>query len=224
VAQFDFGIIHCDNWWENETEWHRKWKSYFPIDWQEIVHFDGESGEKHIADVKTDSGFVLEFQNYPMPLEELKSRESFYKKMLWIINGEKFEKNFHILGKLPSPSDKKFDDIAFSTTKKDFLGRMFWKYSENQNWDTDSDEIVLFRMYDFFEIEKDVEKSYIGHHLFDWKKARDVWYHSNCDVFFDFGGEDLWKLMKYGKNRILCVRKINKDYFIKRAIGNNNKT
>jgi competence protein CoiA len=52
----------CDPWWENETEWHRAWKGQFPADWQEIVH-PGENGEKHIADVKTDQGWVLEFQH-----------------------------------------------------------------------------------------------------------------------------------------------------------------
>jgi competence CoiA-like predicted nuclease len=23
---------NCDSWWENETKWHRQWKSYFPIE------------------------------------------------------------------------------------------------------------------------------------------------------------------------------------------------
>ena len=28
----------CDPWWENKTEWHRKWQAEFPDAWQEIVH------------------------------------------------------------------------------------------------------------------------------------------------------------------------------------------
>ena len=40
------GNRNCDPWWENETEWHRSWKGYFPKEWQEVVHFD-ESDEKH---------------------------------------------------------------------------------------------------------------------------------------------------------------------------------
>src|SRR5579872_4564917 len=52
----------CDLWWENETEWHRAWKGHFPAEWQEIVH-QAQNGEKHIADVKTDLGWVLEFQH-----------------------------------------------------------------------------------------------------------------------------------------------------------------
>ncbi len=52
----------CDPWWENETEWHRSWKDNFPKGWQEVVHFD-ETGEKHIADVRTDCGCVIEFHH-----------------------------------------------------------------------------------------------------------------------------------------------------------------
>ena len=44
----------CDPWWENETEWHRAWKNEFPTDWQEIIQ-TAENGERHIADVKTET-------------------------------------------------------------------------------------------------------------------------------------------------------------------------
>ena len=49
----------CDPWWENETEWHRAWKDQFPADWQEVVCY-AEDGERHIADVKTHAGWVIE--------------------------------------------------------------------------------------------------------------------------------------------------------------------
>src|SRR5215475_7083918 len=52
----------CDHWWETETEWHRAWKNHFPEDWQEKVR-RSQDGEKHIADVETDRGVVLEFQH-----------------------------------------------------------------------------------------------------------------------------------------------------------------
>jgi len=38
------GKRNCDPWWENETEWHRSWKRKFPLDWQEVIHFD-DNGE-----------------------------------------------------------------------------------------------------------------------------------------------------------------------------------
>ncbi len=53
----------CDPWWENETEWHRNWKDQFPEAWQEYV-YRADDGEKHIADVRTDKGWVIEFQAF----------------------------------------------------------------------------------------------------------------------------------------------------------------
>jgi len=78
----------CDRWWEPETEWHRAWKNLFPEDWQEIIH-PTESGEKHIADVKTESGVVLEFQHSCLREDERKAREKFYPKMVWVVNGRR---------------------------------------------------------------------------------------------------------------------------------------
>lgn len=76
----------CDQWWENETEWHRSWKNKFPKDWQEVIHFD-DNGEKHIADVKTESGWTIEFQHSFLRSEERRSRNAFYKKIVWVVNG-----------------------------------------------------------------------------------------------------------------------------------------
>lgn len=77
---------HCDPWWENETIWHRMWKDYFPNDWQEVVHFD-KTGEKHFADVKTESGWAIEFQHSYLKPEERRSRNTFYNKLVWVVNG-----------------------------------------------------------------------------------------------------------------------------------------
>lgn len=77
---------NCDKWWENETEWHRLWKNSFPKDWQEVIHYDS-SGEKHIADVKTLSGWILEFQHSYLKPEERLSRNAFYPKLIWVVDG-----------------------------------------------------------------------------------------------------------------------------------------
>lgn len=82
------GTRMCDPWWENETEWHRKWKEYFPIDWQERVQF-AEDGEKHIADVKTGRDWVLEFQHSYLKPEERRARTAFYPKLVWVIDGNR---------------------------------------------------------------------------------------------------------------------------------------
>lgn len=82
------GRRNCDPWWENETEWHRSWKGLFPKEWQEVVHFD-KSGEKHIADVKTQNGWVLEFQHSVINAEERQSRDSFYRNLVWVVDGRR---------------------------------------------------------------------------------------------------------------------------------------
>ena len=80
------GRRNCDPWWENESEWHRSWKGQFPNDWQEIIHHD-DNGEKHVADVKTQNGYVLEFQHSYLNPEERRSRNAFYRPLVWIVNG-----------------------------------------------------------------------------------------------------------------------------------------
>jgi hypothetical protein len=76
----------CDPWWEPETEWHRAWKNQFPPERQEVIH-QSEAGEKHIADVKTEYRVVLEFQHSHLRREERESRETFYQKMVWVVDG-----------------------------------------------------------------------------------------------------------------------------------------
>jgi len=103
----------CDPWWESETEWHRLWKGYFPCQNQEVIHFDDKTGEKHIADIKTNNGMIMEIQNSPIDELEMLSREHFYGKMMWIVNGEKFKNNFTVLGKLPDPKSKIAQEVFF---------------------------------------------------------------------------------------------------------------
>lgn len=94
----------CDPWWENETDWHRRWKHFFPEAWHEVVQHDPETGEKHIADVRTANELVIELQHSAMPHDELRSREAFYKRMIWIVDATPFASQFAIEEhKLPDP-------------------------------------------------------------------------------------------------------------------------
>ena len=86
------GNRNCDPWWENETNWHRSWKNNFPIDWQEVVH-SAENGEKHIADVKTENGWVIEFQHSYLKPDERHSRSTFYNKLVWVVDGMRRERD-----------------------------------------------------------------------------------------------------------------------------------
>jgi hypothetical protein len=93
------GRKNCDRWWESETDWHRSWKNNFPADWQEIIHTDPTTSEKHIADVKTPGGLVLEFQHSPINPNEVSAREDFYRNLIWIVDGlrNELDKNFFSL-------------------------------------------------------------------------------------------------------------------------------
>jgi competence protein CoiA len=86
------GGHHCDPWWENETEWHRAWKNRFPTNWQEVVR-KADNGAKHIADVLTDQGWVLEFQHSHIPPEERRTRDTFYTKLVWVVNGTRLKRD-----------------------------------------------------------------------------------------------------------------------------------
>lgn len=79
-----------DHWWESETKWHRNWKECFPEEWQEIVHCASD-GERHIADVKTAYGLVIEFQHSDISAEERRSREEFYGPMCWVVDGQRLK-------------------------------------------------------------------------------------------------------------------------------------
>ena len=84
--------ITCDPWKDSETAWHRYWKDAFPFDCQEVVHVDDTTHEKHIADVRTDAGFVVEVQHSPISETEARSRENFYTDMIWIVDAR------HLIG------------------------------------------------------------------------------------------------------------------------------
>ena len=81
-----------DHQWEPETEWHRRWKGYFAVECQEVIH-QASNGERHIADVKTQCGLVIEFQNSSICEEERRSREGFYRPMVWVVNGQRLARD-----------------------------------------------------------------------------------------------------------------------------------
>ena len=88
------GERNCDDWWEPETLWHRAWKNNFLPEWQETILYDEKTNEKHIADVLTSYGLVIEFQHSAIDKEECISREAFYKNMVWVVDGTRLKGDF----------------------------------------------------------------------------------------------------------------------------------
>lgn len=77
----------CDPWLEGETKWHRAWKGRFPRRCQEFKVVDPATGKWHVADVRTDSGLVIEFQHSAIRSDQIQSREDFYGNMVWVVDG-----------------------------------------------------------------------------------------------------------------------------------------
>ncbi|KAF2082082.1 competence protein CoiA [Flavobacterium sharifuzzamanii] len=98
---------NCDLWKEAETEWHRSWKNKFPSEWQEKII--KKNNEKHIADIFTDNGIVIEFQNSMISSSTIAEREMFYEKMIWVINAQTFKNNLITENK----SDKHLAEIDY---------------------------------------------------------------------------------------------------------------
>ena len=69
-------------------------KNSFPEAWQEISHIDTATGTKHIADVKSDYELIIEFQHSPISSTEVQSRETFYKNMVWVVDGTRLKKDY----------------------------------------------------------------------------------------------------------------------------------
>ncbi len=88
------GDTNCDKWYEPETEWHRAWKNKFPTEQQECILYDDKSGEKHIADVRTAHGLVIEFQHSFLNPDERAARETFYKNMVWVVDGTRLKRDY----------------------------------------------------------------------------------------------------------------------------------
>ena len=223
----------CDAWWENETDWHRDWKKLFPQNQQEVIHFAAD-GEKHIADVKTDAGLVVELQNSPISLAELQSREAFYDNMIWIVNAQRFQSGFHILTPLPPPNSALAQDIyivrpprfPFDPTAPGFRLTNRPIIVKKKHVRVSGDGITTIDLggvsaanspYRLSLHPEDILNEIAGldtpYHFLDWRKPQTAWVSATRPVYFDFPGQSLWRLDKF-QERYLCVEKVDRNELI----------
>lgn len=166
-----------------ETPWHRNWKMAFPATYREICFWEEKTQQQHRADVYTPCGTTLEFQNSPISLEELESREAFYPKLVWVLNGKKF-KGFRILKHLPDVDDPRLSGFEFC------LG----------------DHLAMIRKSDLLHgrgrpkelnfYHPELKKIPLTSHYYSfcWKHPHRVWYQSKCPIIVDLGGHFLYQL------------------------------
>jgi hypothetical protein len=166
-----------------ETPWHRNWKKEFPLSFREVAHFDEQSRELHRSDVHTPCGTTIEFQNSPITMKELISREAFYPKLVWVLNGKKF-KGFRILKSLPDVDDPKLLDYDFCQSDHLCMVRKSDLLQGHQKP----------KRLNFYHAEiKDVKfTSY--YYSFCWKHPHSVWYQAKAPIIVDLGGHFLYQL------------------------------
>lgn len=176
-----------------ETPWHRDWKKAFPLSYREVSFVDNGLGQLHRADIHTPCGTTLEFQNSPICMEELRSREAFYPKLIWVLNGKKF-KGFRILKSLPDVDDPRLSGYEFCHT--DHLSMI-----------RKSDLIIgrgKPKVLNFYHPEIKGIPLTTHYYSFCWKHPHRVWYEAKYPIIVDLGGHFLYQL----KQR----KQLNGDY------------
>jgi hypothetical protein len=214
------GRRNCDPWWENETAWHRAWKSEFPEACREVSHVAAD-GEIHRADIKTPTGIYIEVQHSAISDDERRSREAFYGNLVWIIDGRGFRDNFDIYHMLPEPAAEVAQDIVWSKATRPMRGAaggMFFRLSEARkeypNREFTKANLNFGYIHSLREIQAEVEKAYRGHHQYDWVRPRRTWLDASCPVYIDFGDEHLVRLETYDESNLPCIRYVSRRKFL----------
>lgn len=179
--------LDCDPWWENETPWHRDWKSLFPPECREVGHV-APDGEIHRADIKTPTGIVIEVQHSAMTDQERLSRETFYGNLVWVLDGSTFRENFQIHHMLPDPNSSLAQDLVWARAAPGLVGAnrgMFFRLSECRQIDPALTKATLRfgRVRSIREIETEVADAYSGHHQYVWMRPRRTWLEATCPVY-----------------------------------------
>jgi competence CoiA-like predicted nuclease len=126
--------INCDDWFGNETRWHREWKNKFDKELQEVII--QKENNKHIADIHFKT-MTIELQNSLISSNEILERESFYNNMLWIINGESFSNNFNLRKR-----DKNYYTFRWKWSRKSWVNSTKLKLID---FDFNSDKIFVIK-------------------------------------------------------------------------------
>jgi competence protein CoiA len=70
----------CDPWAEPDTAWHRAWQQLVAPHQREVVI------GCHRADIVAADGVVVELQHSSLPVDQIRERERFYRRMVWIFD------------------------------------------------------------------------------------------------------------------------------------------
>jgi len=198
--------VQCDSWWEPETEWHRLWKSHFQEQEREKTFYDTQLQEYHRADVYTRRGVTIEFQNSPLALEELLSRERFYSQLVWVVNGLKF-KGFSVTEAIPNPRQAELKDYEFTGTSHLAFRRI------EAGLEGAGNQTISIRHPSMRHIKLSSK-----HFTFSWRHPHMGWYGAQAPVFIDIGGHFLYwlRVIKQHSEDFYYLQIVNKKDFLEK--------
>lgn len=166
-----------------ETVWHSSWKKAFPVSFRERTFLNKVEGYYHRADIFTACGTAIEFQNSPITLAELQSREAFYPNLIWLVNGEKF-KGFKVLKHLPDVDDPKLADFEFCHRANLTMVR-----KTDVLMGLEKPKVLTFHHPELRNLP--LTPHYFS---FRWSNPHRVWYEAKCPIIIDLGGYFLYQL------------------------------
>ncbi|SFH00855.1 competence protein [Pedobacter insulae] len=195
----------------NETAWHSDWKKAFPEAYREKTFLNRKEGYYHRADIFTPCGTAIEFQNSPLCLEELRSREAFYPNLIWVVNGAKF-KGFKVLKHLPDVADSRLSAFEFSHTSNLTMVR-----KSDIILGVEKPKVMTFHHPELRNVPL---TSY--YYSFRWSHPHRVWYEAKCPIIIDLGGYFLYQLKQRSQlnGNYAYLQMIPRKNFITQYCGN----
>ena len=169
----------CDIWYEPITKWHLDWQNKFPENFREQII--SKKGKIHRADIINTKNVVIEFQNSYIKPDEIKQRELFYNKMIWVFNGIKFRKNFNITFE----HNVEYDNIEIPNKKN--IKAYNWSYPKKHIYYCDKPVFIDFGTDYLYYINFIYKKQPLFRFTRSWEESNEfgnTWFENHTDYFF----------------------------------------
>lgn len=204
----------CDSWFEPETDWHRKWKNFFDHESQEVIKRDPITNEKHIADVYLPRlDLVIEFQHSSIALNELKAREDFYKKMIWVVDAEPHLDNIKLR---ENDYSNFYNHVIQPLIRKNNAEAL--KLKKEKNYSEEQIELFHKKKWEYINaFEEKLEKDYTAQNYFllEWKYLPERWKVSSKPMFFDLHDLYIYHIIEIIENaNVFLVKRFSKKDFL----------
>lgn len=210
--------IDCDSWWEPMTQWHLDWQDKFPIEWREVIFRNDQTGEFHRADVHTPNGITIEFQHSSISVQELTSRNAFYPKLLWVVDGKRFRGDLKLMNSIPDPNNPLLAEWDFSTFNDGLAN--FAHFINKDELKSSSGMVRIYSLHDpeFKELAGVQAKAQPLYWVFSWSYKHRNWLNCETPVFLDFGDDFLYWIRKRKQTLrdLIYLQVVKKKDFLKK--------